>query len=188
MKKGCLVAIVVLIAGGAAVYFAWQSVYNPYYQGRRIRNWADIAIGDPDPAARSEAVLAMTEGFQQLGAGEPRTQFLIYLCVTHQNYRGKKELPKEMLSFLIERLHAGELPSNNYAVMALTKVETDAAITALVDVLLHEGDAYVRDGALRALDLSRGKPAAVAALRRALDTENEKVRERAADALKRLEQ
>src|SRR5207245_2281006 len=96
MKKGCVVACIVLLSAIAAAYLYWQSLYNPYYHGRRVRDWAEIAICDPDSAARSDAAQAVTERFTQLGAGEPRVQFLLYLCLARQNYRGRDELPKEL--------------------------------------------------------------------------------------------
>ncbi len=183
MKKAVgfsIVLVGLLLSGGVALYFYIQSVGNPYHQGRRVREWARIAIQDPDPAARREATSALCEAFKTMRRGEPRVQLTSLFC-------GPSVLPREVLPFLLEALHAREMWSMSYPCLALAHVESEAAVPALVNVVLHDVDAHAREGAMMALANSKGKKAGADAFRQAVGDGSPDVRLRAAAALKRLE-
>ena len=104
-----LVLILLLLGGVASVYFSLQSWYNPYYCGKRVYDWAETAIWAPDPVARREATQALVEAFQGMNVGEPRTQLVLRFCYVRKNERGEYDLPKEVVPFLLEALHARDV-------------------------------------------------------------------------------
>jgi HEAT repeat protein len=103
-------------------------------------------------------------------------------CYARQNDSGEYELPKQVLPFLLEALHAHEIPPDSYPCIALSQVEPDAAVPAILEVLSTDDDPHARKGARMALTLMGGAKA-VPALRRALNDENEETRKLAAELL-----
>lgn len=185
-RKGCIVTVVVLlvlIGGGVlGIYCIRQSVYDPYHHGKRLYTWAEQAIHSPDPAARRQATEALVAGFKDMQRGEPRIQLVMRFCVA--------KLPKEVLPFLVEALHAPEIQEKrSYQAIALSRVEGTAAIPTLVEAILHDEDQHARDGAVAALCMmdSHGKDA-LPALREAARDENKDVQRRAEEAVKEIEQ
>jgi hypothetical protein len=157
MKKGCIIALtsflLVLIGGVATVYLTFQSLYNPYYNGKRVYAWAKQAVNDPDPAERRVATQALVEAFKGMQKGEPRIQLVMGFCSGRYIEQGGPELPEEVVPFLIEALHAEEMPPGSYQSMALSEVRGTAAVAALVEVVLHDDDPHARAGALSALQM-----------------------------------
>jgi HEAT repeat protein len=187
-RKGCIVTVVVLLVliGGVVlgIHFLLQSVYNPHHHGKRLYTWTEQAIHSPDPAARREATEALVGAFKDMRRGEPRIQLVMRFC-------GTAKLPKEVLPFLVEALHAPEIQDigrRSYQAIALSRVEDNAAIPTLVEVILHDEDQHARDGALAALCMmdSHGKDA-LPALREAARDENKDVQRRAEEAVKEIE-
>lgn len=189
-RNGCVVAIVsvvLLLSGGAAaIYFSLQGWFNPYYGNRRVYAWAKTAIWDPDPAARREAAQALVEAFKGMSRGEPRTQLTLRFCNLRPNDRGEYRLPKEILPFLLETLHAKEMPPGGYASIALSQVEPETVVPALIEVVLTDADPHARAGAVEALSCMGAKVAELA-LRQAQGDVNPEVRWRASRALKEIE-
>lgn len=178
----------VLIGGVVlGIYFIRRSVYDPYHHGKRLYAWAEQAIRSPAPAARRQATEALVAAFKDMQRGEPRIQLVMRFC-------GAGKLPKEVLPFLVEALHAPEVQAigrRSYHAMALSRVEDNAAIPTLVEVILHDEDQLAREGALAALCMtaSHGKDAkdALPGLREATRDENKDVRRRAEEAVKEIE-
>jgi hypothetical protein len=184
-KKGCIVAVlavlVVVIGGVTALYFLYQGMYNPYHKGKRVYAWADQAMKAPDPWARQEAVQALSEAFKDMTLG-PRVHLTMHFC-------GRETLPKELVPFLIETLHIEQLPSGSYPSMALSRVEDNAAVPALVDVILHDDDSHARDGAISAIcQMYSQARVALPALQDATGDRNEEVQRRAREAIGKIEQ
>src|SRR4051794_24379558 len=178
MKRGCFVAAaaVVILALGVVVYayVTWQSRFNPYWHAKRAYDWADQALGDPDPAARREATAAVLEVFRAMKPGESRIQLTMRFC-------GHVRLPKEVLPFLLEALHAKEMPPGSYPALALSRVEPAAAIPALAAVIRDDEDAHARAGAVSALSQMDSATVGVEdPLRLALGDKDEEIRKRAA--------
>jgi len=164
-SRGCAIATVCIFPalGAAAIYFynsyqRYQDLANPYYQGRRVHDWADSAIEDPDPNKRREAAEALVEAFKVMKPGEPRIQLTMRFCGSR--------LPKEALPFLIETLHAPEMPPKGYPYIAFHWVDPDIAIPALVEVVAHDEDEHACECAANAL--SQFGPEAEATLRKVL--------------------
>jgi hypothetical protein len=190
MKKGCAIAILVVpvVIPGAAttIYFAYQSLANPYYHGKRVYSWADQAMYDPDPAARREAAQALIGAFNTMQQG--RIDLTMRFCYARKNDQGNYELPKEVIPFLVETLHSQEMPAcPTYPAIALSQVEGDAAVAPLIDVILHDKDTHAQASATYALGLmgARAKEAQ-GALQQALESEDEEVRSGAALALRQI--
>jgi HEAT repeat protein len=184
-RKGCIVTVVVallvLIGLGTGLYYLVENDRNPYYHGKRVYAWTDQAIHAPDPDARREAAQALAGAFKERKCGSR-------ISLTME-FAGRWGLPKELVPFLIETLHAEEMPAGSYQSMALSRVEDNSAVPALVEVILHDEDQHARDGALGALCVmeSHGKEA-LPALREAARDENKDVQRRAEDAVKEIEQ
>jgi hypothetical protein len=192
MKKGCaiafLVVAVVILGAATTIYFAYQSWANPYYHGKRVYSWADQAMYDPDSAARREATQALIEAFNTMQQGEARIQLTMRFCYARKNDQGNYDLPKEVIPFLVETLHAQEMPAcPTYPAIALSQVEGDAAVTPLIDVILHDKDTHAQASATYVLGLMgpRAKEAQ-GALQHALESEDEEVRSGAAQALRQI--
>ena len=179
MKKESIIAltVVLLLAGvvGGIWYYATY-LYNPFFEGKRLYAWKDQAIFDHDPAAREKAAETLIRAFHSL-KGETRVQLVLHCC-------GERELPKELVPFLIVTLHATEIPSDSYSAMALSKVEGTAAIPALIEVILHDEDEHAQAGAVLALSMMEAKvEPALEMLRKAATGANEELRRRASYAL-----
>jgi HEAT repeat protein len=149
--KGCAIAIVgVLVAlnvVAAAIFIAYrsyQNTVNPVFRGRGVQDWADIAIEDRDPIKRREAAETLAEAFKEMGPGGPRISLTMRFC-------GHTQLPKEVLPFLLQALHAEEMPPAGYASMAVSRVEPDAAIPALIELILHDDSEHACESAAHAL-------------------------------------
>jgi hypothetical protein len=188
--RGCIIASVVisltLICGFVAICLVVQNWYNPSCYGRRVNDWADIAMGDSDPANREAATKVLVEAFQNM-RGEPRITLTQRFCgsAPRVDDRGEPVLPKELLPFLLETLHAKEMHPDSYPAWAISRVEPDAAIPALVDVVLHDEDEDAYKGALSALGKMGRK--AVPVLHQLLTEVSEARRELVSSSLKRAE-
>jgi formylglycine-generating enzyme required for sulfatase activity len=181
MKKRVGIAVLVIVAIAAPVYFIWIYPYNPYYNGKWVYSWLDQAIHDPDPAARREATQKLIEAFSRMERGEPRVQLLL------KCWSASESLPKELIPFLIEAIHAHDFLPGGYPAMALAQVEDSEAVPALVAVIHDDDDDHARVSAICALEMMRAKAqAAVPDLRLALNDRNEEVRKQAARALKEI--
>ena len=182
-KRGCLltIAVVCLLLTGAAAYFyfTYQNLYNPKFNGKRVYAWTEQAIHDPNPSARTEAAEALVLAFRQMSVG--RIQLVMQFC-------SEGELPKEVTPFLVEALHAHEMPPNSYPAIALFRVEGTAAVPALVEVVLNDEDPHARAGAVAALRMMgpRAKDAEPDLRRAAREGEGE-ARRRAEEALLEIE-
>ena len=185
-KRGCLLtfAVVCLLLTGAVAYFYlnYQNLYNPIYNGKRVYAWSEQAIHDHDPAARAEATQALVSAFKEMRPGEPRIQLVMYCC-------SDGLLPKEIIPFLIEALHAHEIQApGSYQAIALSRVEGTAAVPALVEVALNDEDPHARAGAVAALRMMGPKAkAAEPDLRRAASEGEGEARHRAEEALQEIE-
>jgi HEAT repeat protein len=137
----------------------------------------------PDTAARETAARTLMGALQEM-QGEPRIQLVMRFC-------GRDGVPKEAIPFLVEALHAEEMPSGSYPAMALSRVEGEAAVPALIDVITNDDDEHAQAGAVSALDMmlmERSSEAAEAALKHAATTGSEAVQKQAREALKRHEE
>jgi HEAT repeat protein len=183
-KKGCLIGcIAVPVALVVAGYLLYQGIYNPYYKGKRVYAWADQALDSPEPAARDAAARTLMGALQEIH-GEPRIQLIMRFC-------GRSDVPKEAIPFLVEALHADEMPSGSYPAIALSRVEGEAAVPALIDVITNDEDGHAQLGAVWALDMmlmERKSKAAEAALKHAATAGSEGVQKQAQNALKRYEE
>jgi HEAT repeat protein len=182
MKR--LLAMLVVVAGvlcgvvgGVGLYF-WN-LYNPVYHGKRLYAWADQAREAADPAARREAVAVLREALPDLH-GEPRTQLLLHTA-------GYAPLPPELLPFFLDDLATDDHPYG-YVCGGLSRVEGPDVVPALLAVLRESKNPSAREGAACALEAMgpRAKEA-VPALRDALHDEDQRVRQRAAWALKAID-
>jgi HEAT repeat protein len=184
MKKKLFIGAILLLGVAATVGYFWlarESRYNPRHNGKRVYDWKDQAIFDPDPAARREATENLIQAFRQMERGEPRVQ-LVLKC------SGERELPKEMLPFLLEALHAHEIQDPcSYQAMTLSRVEDAAALPALIEVIRLDDDAHARAGAVAALGMMGAKARAVEAeVRAALADPDHRVRKEAEQALREI--
>jgi hypothetical protein len=184
-NKGCLIAVlaaVLLVIGvGTVLYYSVVNSINPSYHGKRIYAWAEQAKHDPNPAARQEASQVLLEAFK--ADRTLRIQLTMAFCEG-------ETLPKELIPFLVETLHAQEMPPGSYQSMALGRIEGEAAVPALVDVI-DKDDEHARAAAVEAIRtmlLERDSKAAEAALHRVADGKDGEVQLRARDALKRYEE
>ncbi len=180
-KKGCLIAAAaVSVLVMAAGYFSYQGIYNPYYQGKRVYAWADQALDSPDPAVREAAAQTLTGALHEMH-GERCLQLVMRFC-------GRSDVAKETIPFLVEALHAEEMPPGSYPAIALSRVEGEAAVPALVGVIDNDNDEHARLGAVAALDMmlwDRKSNAAEAALQHAATAGSGAVQKVAQEALKR---
>jgi HEAT repeat protein len=83
------------------------------------------------------------------------------------------------------------MPSGSYPAMALSRIEGEAAVPALVQVIANDNDDHARSGAVSALGMmlmERESKAAETALRRVADGESGEVQRQAQEALKRHEE
>jgi hypothetical protein len=103
-----------------------------------------MAIQDHDPVKRREATETLAEAVKEMTPGEARIQLMIRFC-------GSSQLPKEDLPFLLEALHAEEIRPGSYISMAVSSVEPDVAIPALIDLILHGNCEHACECAARAL-------------------------------------
>jgi hypothetical protein len=193
MKRGWVIAAAivcgVILAVPATVFFTYRSLYNPSYQGKRLYAWAEQAIHDPDPAARTKAAETLVAAFKEMRQGEPRIQLVMRFCYARRNKQGEPELTKEVLPFLIEALHAHEIMApNSYQAIALSQVEGTEAVPALVEVLLNDEDSHARAGAVAALGMMKTRAkAAEPFLKRAASEGDGEARRWAQDALQEIE-
>ena len=153
MKKGCLIALAVLVAvafGIAGVWYHFWNESNPTYHGKRLYAWVDQAIQDGDPAARKEAVQVLLEALPNLH-GWPRTRLLMDFPI-HAPFH------EEVLPFLIEALRAGEEPSANYAGMALFLHGASKDDAALRKAFEKESDLEAKERMRKILESRLRKP------------------------------
>jgi hypothetical protein len=174
--------ILVLIVGFVVTCFVVLNWVDPYYHGKRVYEWADIAIWDPDAARRREAADVLVEAFPDLSPTWARVSLIQRSC---QATDDGKVLPREVLPFLLETLHASEMSPGGYQSWAISRVEPEAAIPALIDVMLHDNDENACESASQAL--SRMGQKAVPALHQALTDAPEDKRGRIRKTLEQIE-
>jgi len=189
MKKGCFLAVIsfVLLCVGAAVAIYWQhqSIFNPQHHGKRVYAWAHQAMHDPDPTTRRQATEELVEAFRTMPHGEPRIQLTMKFC-------GVEKLPKEMLPFVLETLHAEEMPPGSYQSIVLGRIEPETGIPVIAEILRNGKDPHIRDCALSAFEwMDSHREDVKASLRMAVDNENDdevrKILERVLQRFERLE-
>jgi len=195
MKKSCLLTLGIVLAlvavTGSVVYFHFKNQFDPVYHGKRIYTWKDQAIWDEDPAAREEAVQVLLEAVEEM-EGEPRTQLLLRFVLHVRPNEEKPVLPKEVLPFLIRAMKVED--RSGYPAKALYQIPGPETATALIDVLRSKESSQTRYQAAYVLGalamenkLGSAMEQAVAALRKASQDEDPKVRREAADHLKWIE-
>jgi hypothetical protein len=162
LKKACSIVLLPLLVGLVifaitacgflCVYYHFVNKYNPSYHGKRVQDWADQAIWDENPAARSEAVEVLIVALRGM-EDEPRTHLLMLFCYPKKGEIEKKPLPKEVIPFLLEGLRLSDQHNGGYAVMALVAGEGPETVPTLQKALAKEEDPDQQGRIRRMLEL-----------------------------------
>jgi hypothetical protein len=139
-----------VIAVGA-VYLCFLNWHNPSYHGKRVHTWADQAIWDEDPQARSDAVVVLIEALREM-RGEPLYQLVMRFCSPYKDGQYKRPLPKEVLPFLIEAVKCKNIEPGSYPAMAFEMSGGPDEIPALMEALKEERDREAKDRLKYVLD------------------------------------
>ena len=181
---------IILVTGVLAIgmvalvaYYVW-GLYNPYLHGRRLYDWIDHGLHDPEPAARAQAADVLCEALPQLHDN--------YLWMFLWTFRARATtppgsvLPKEMNRVLIEAL--AYMPGS-YPQMTLVDCAGPDTATALAEAVRTHPSPTVRWCAAKTLGYMGHQAAdAIPALRAAQGDEDARVRKAARGSLEQLGQ
>lgn len=151
-RKGCFVVFVILLALVAVFVAAVkhiQSRFNPVYQGKSLRDWADEAIGADDHAIRQRAVEVLREACDREGE-DARLHLYYHLVNARGGIERSEVLPAELVPFLLEAFKK-EGQCAGMVAASLGRCPASETVPGLVELLREEREPYKRDQLIKTL-------------------------------------